>query len=81
MKVEITWHPVSELPEKRIRILTCDNLGYVQTGFYGCKSNISECHISGWFSDDLDEKTLDYLVYWAYFPETPIKTKGPFDYL
>ncbi len=79
------WKTADVLPEKRIRVITCDKLGYICTGFYGrqstCGGDPKEC----WRTDEnygFDEKTRQFTVgrekeiqvsFWDDFPVAPVR--------
>lgn len=65
-----------ELPERRIRVLICDSLGYMQTAYYGCESSIAGDITECWRSDEINHKVpLTDVVLWDNFPVSPFPTK------
>jgi hypothetical protein len=79
------WKPATELPKRRIRVLTCDSLGLMRTGFYGRQSNIISDAPEAWRSDQISshelppghEPEID-ILYWDYFPDSPISERPLF---
>ena len=67
-----------EFPEKRIRVLTCDKLGLIRTGFYGRESWIGGSEIECWRSDEINNEKEIEATFWDYFPKTPYIDKDIF---
>lgn len=64
------WKSITTLPPERIRVLTCDSIGFMQTGFYGLPSNITDMRPKAWYSDGiLNEQELVDICFWDYLPE------------
>jgi hypothetical protein len=72
------WKEASKiLPERRIRVITCDKLGFIQTGFYGHPSrpqNLGQIAKETWWSDDIHDEREIEVVWWDDFPRNANKT-------
>ncbi len=77
--------PKERMPEKRIRVLVCDNIGSVDVAFYGCQSSIAgegkECWREDHESRDSKpgcEKEYRWEVYrWMPLPDGLVKNPLP----
>ena len=67
------WKDASkELPPERIRVLTCDSMGFMQTGFYGPESSVFGSDKKCWRSDEIGKEVEITIMYWDFFPECNI---------
>lgn len=78
--MKVDWKSSTILPDRRIRVLTCDSLGFMQTAFYGRPSNILDMRPEGWYSDEVNnEQALADVQWWDYLPaDAPIKVSRAF---